>query len=308
VKRATSLVLTVVIFLIGIVLGSLRPVLTPPSVAPNGRRAAIATNTRIADLAQGAVAQAATSASQPPPTETIPPFTPLASLTPSKTLRPPPTFEPPTQTPLPTTIPTETMTATIDLRVSLPGLRGAESPTPVSTAGCVVRKDWKQTYTVQFNDALSRIADKYGVTADDLATANCLPNKNLIQQGQVLKVPGSAPLNPNAIECRGYELLAPFDGTLSVEGGGTLSIVWVGPRAPRNLIRIFRPDGSKHEVVVELRQSEQINMPEFLAQAGTYTWYIYPLDGNFQQACPEGGPWRFTKALSPTLTPSPTPR
>jgi hypothetical protein len=43
------------------------------------------------------------------------------------------------------------------------------------------------------------------------------------------------------------------------------------------------------------------NIPD----AGTYTWYVYPLDSNFQQInCHEGGPWKFTKAQMPTPTPT----
>ncbi len=103
------------------------------------------------------VAQADTPS--PTATETIPPYTPLPSLTPSQTLRPPPTFEPPTATRPATLTPTVTLTSTVDLSVSIPGLRGAETPTPTSTAGCELRKDWKLRYTVVAFDALAKIAD-----------------------------------------------------------------------------------------------------------------------------------------------------
>jgi hypothetical protein len=87
------------------------------------------------------------------PTEAIPPSTPLATLTPSRTLKPPPTFEPPTATVLPS--PTSTATATLSLGelFRYPDC-AARNSTPTST-GCTPRKDWKLTYTVQFNDALS---------------------------------------------------------------------------------------------------------------------------------------------------------
>ncbi|GAB4343814.1 MAG: hypothetical protein Kow00117_22280 [Phototrophicales bacterium] len=33
---------------------------------------------------------------------------------------------------------------------------------------------------------------------------------------------------------------------------------------------------------------------------GQYTWYVYPLDLNFQQIpCREGGPWHFHKSEGP---------
>jgi LysM repeat protein len=237
------------------------------------------------------------------PTETIPPSTPLATLTPSRTLKPPPTFEPPTNTVEPSQTPSITPTATIDLSVSIPGLHGAETATPASTAGCEPRKDWKLTYTVQRDDALSRIADLYNTNVDELVKGNCLPDKNVIVIGQVLKVPGKTqPVIPE-IQCIPFELSTPRDGTLAVEGGGTLTFDWHGPRAPYNLIRIIKPDGGKYEVVVELRQNETISLSDNLPAAGTYTWFIYPLNGNFVQACPEGGPWKFTKAQYVTPTP-----
>jgi LysM repeat protein len=242
-------------------------------------------------------------------TETIPPFTPLATLTPSQTLRPPPTFEPPTQTLAPTMTATATLTPTLNLSVDIPGLHGAETPTPSTTPGCQKRDDWTLRYTVQANDALAKIAERYGTYANDLAAANCIRDPNVITIGQELRVPGEAqPVQP-AVECVPFELLTPQNGTLAVEGEGTITFNWRGPRAPRNLIRIHTPSGGVVEFVIELRQNETVDLYEKLHEGGTYTWNVYPLDSNFQQVCPEGGPWTFTKTLSPTatVTPSNTP-
>lgn len=49
------------------------------------------------------------------------------------------------------------------------------------------------TYTVQPNDTLSGIAQRYGTNWQTLAALNGLPNPNLINVGQVLKVTGAAP-------------------------------------------------------------------------------------------------------------------
>jgi LysM repeat protein len=235
--------------------------------------------------------------------ETIPPSTPLPSLTPSRTLLPPPTFEPPTLTPIPSDTPAPTQTTTLASIIDIPGLNGLETPTPSTTPGCVVRKDWKLTYTVKPNDAISRIASTYGTYASTLAEANCLTDPNVITVGQVLHVPGDAPPPEQTYDCN-WTLLTPMDNTLAVTGDGTLAFVWRGPRAPRNLIRIIKPDGSKYEVVIELRQNETIDLSNIPA-AGTYTWYVFPLDQNFQQiSCHEGGPWTFTKAQMPTPTPT----
>ena len=235
--------------------------------------------------------------------ETIPPSTPLPSLTPSHTLLPPPTFEPPTLTPIPSDTPSITPTPTLQLIVPIPGLQGLESPTPSGTPGCVVRKDWKLTYTVQPNDALATIAQRYNTYATTLAQANCLADPNMITVGEVLHVPGTVQPTEQAYDCD-WTLLTPMDGTMAIPGSGTLTFDWRGPRAPRNLIRIFAPDGSKFEDVVELRQNEAIDLSN-LPEGGTYTWYIYPLDQNFQQIiCHEGGPWTFTKQPAPTSTPT----
>ncbi|MFN8447467.1 MAG: LysM peptidoglycan-binding domain-containing protein [Anaerolineae bacterium] len=239
----------------------------------------------------------------PTATETIPPSTPLPSLTPSRTLLPPPTFEPPTLTPLPSATPTVTPTASVDLSVSIPGLNGLETATPTGAAACEPRKDWKLTYTVQANDALARIAERYGTYVSTLAEANCLADPNVISIGQVLRVPGDAPPPEETYDCS-WTLLIPQDGTMAVSGSGTLTFSWRGPRAARNLIRIYKPDGSTYEDVVELRQNETIDLSNIPA-AGTYTWYVYPLDSNFVQiSCHEGGPWTFTKAQMPTPTPT----
>jgi LysM repeat protein len=247
-------------------------------------------------LFQGATATAS---------ETIPPSTPLPSLTPSRTLLPPPTFEPPTLTPIPSNTPAPTQTTTLASIIDIPGLNGLETPTPSGTPGCVVRKDWKLSYTVKPNDAIARIAAAYGTYATTLAQGNCLSDPNVITVGQVLHVPGDAPppSEGQTYDCS-WTLLTPVDGTLAIPGDGTLAFVWRGPRTARNLIRIIKPDGSKYEVVIELRQNETIDLSNIPA-AGTYTWYVYPLDQNFQQiSCHEGGPWTFTKAQMPTPTPT----
>ena len=156
---------------------------------------------------------------------------------------------------------------------------------------------------MQRDDALSKIADLYNTTVDDLMKGNCLKDKNLIVIGQVLRVPGKVqPVQP-AVPCIPFELVTPMNGTLNVAGGGNLTFDWRGPRAPRNLIRIWKPDGSKFEDVIELRQNDTIDIGKNLPAAGTYTWYVYPLDSNFVQVCPEGGPWTFTKGQAPTATP-----
>jgi LysM repeat protein len=237
------------------------------------------------------------------PAETIPPSTPLPTLTASRTLLPPPTFEPPTLTPLPSTTPSPTLSPTFDTNISIPGLNGAETPTTSSTPGCVPREDWHLTYTVQAGDSVARIAERYGTYISDLAQGNCLADPDFITLGQVLRVPGeSQPVVP-AVECVGYELLTPMDSTMAVSGSGQLVFNWHGPRAPRNLIRVTRPNGSRYERVIELRQNETMDLAD-IPDGGTYTWQVFPLDFYFVQVCPESPVWTFTKEWAPTATPT----
>src|SRR5512145_2337714 len=113
------------------------------------------------------VLQESSPTTAPTATETIPPYTPLPSVTPANTLRPAPTFEPPTMSPTPTIIPTNTPISTVSVNVSIPGLNGAETPTPSTTPGCVPREDWTLTYTVKRDDALALIAAQYNTYVDE---------------------------------------------------------------------------------------------------------------------------------------------
>ncbi len=237
------------------------------------------------------------------PSPTIPPYTPLPSLTPSQTLRPPPTFEPPTLTPAPTLTPTITPTPTLDLNGALVGLHGLETPTPSTTPGCVPRKDWKLRYTVQRDDALARIADRYNTSVAELVAANCLADANVITIGEELRVPGDTQPAP-VVDCPPWEVLTPIDMTMAIPGEGQLTFDWRGPRAAHNLIRVIKPDGGIYEQVVDLRQNQTIDLSD-LPLGGDYSWYVYPLDENYVQiACKEGGPWHFRKDAKP---PTPTP-
>jgi LysM repeat protein len=237
-------------------------------------------------------------------TETLPPTTPLPSLTPTRTLLPPPTFEQPTLTLPPSVTPVATLTGTPPAGVALPGLRGAETPTPSTTPGCEPRADWELIYEVQRGDALATIAERYGTYASDLAAGNCLSDPNMIVIGQRLRVPGEAHPAVPEVPCVPWELLTPMNGTMNVPGAGPLTFNWRGPRAPRNLIRLYRPNGGVYERVIELRQNETIDLAD-IPEAGTFRWYVYPLDQNFRQIpCLEGGPWTFTKAAAPTPTPT----
>lgn len=293
IKAAASRLTTLLLMLIALMLGV---IITRMTTAPVPAQ-------QVATLATLVTPTGATST----PTETIPPYTPLATLTPSRTLKPPPTFEPPTNTVSPSLTPSTTPTPTIEVFVSIPGLRGAETPTPSSTPGCEPRKDWRLRYQVQPNDALARIAEQYNTSVQELVAGNCLSDANVIYINQELRVPGDTQPQQPEYECVPWEPLTPANGTFAVETTGTMTFNWRGPLSPRNLIRVVKPNGALVEFVIEYRQNETVeNIVESFPEAGTYTWYVYPLDQNFRQInCKEGGPWTFTKALSPTITPTP---
>ena len=252
------------------------------------------------DLARVDQIPTATAAYTLIPTNT-PRATPTAvppTLTPSKTLLPPPTFEPATPTSTPTEPATVTPTPLPPVAQDIPGLHGLETATPSSTPGCIPREDWTLTYTVQANDALDRIAQRYGTDRWTLAEANCLRDPNLIVAGQTLRVPGDA--HPQAqIECVPWQALTPMDYAYGIDGNGPITFNWIGPRAPRNLIRIMDAQGEVvHEGVVDLRQNYTLNAVD-LPGEGTYTWKVFPLDLGFRQInCLEGGPWTFHKTAA----------
>ena len=245
---------------------------------------------------------------------TTTPFSASATTTirvsPTFTLKPPPTLEPPTATPTATVTaivtPSRTTLVT-DNPVGTIAINGLEILTPTSPVSCQPRDDWQLRYTVQENDALANIAARYNTYASELATGNCLNDANLIQIGQELRVPGEGHPQTPTFDCIPYELISPVDNAYTIPGSGELAFSWRGPIAPLYLIRITQPNGQQYERLIELRQSEQIDIFLHLRQSGRHTWQVYPLGRDFLQiACAEGGPWAFYKAAPPTDTPTPT--
>jgi len=87
--------------------------------------------------------------------------------------------QPPTFTPAPTSI-----LPTVPAPTVLP-------PTPVPGS--------YGTYVVQRGDTLSALAQRFGATVAALAQLNNIVNPNLIYPGQVLRVPGAAPIPPTPV-------------------------------------------------------------------------------------------------------------
>lgn len=226
----------------------------------------------------------------------IPPNTPLPSLTPTQTLLPPPTLEPPTPLPQPTQPLEPTATSPIPLSGIIPPLHGLETATPTNVVACEPRKDWTLFYEVTNDDALIKIADKYGTSAEALANGNCLEDANVIYLGQRLRVPGGAhPVAP-AYVCEEWQVLTPMHYGVGIDVNGQLTFNWRGSTGERNLIRVYDSNGAIFwERTVDLRQNETINLLAENFVAGNYTWQIFPLDLNFLQIpCVESPRWHFT--------------
>jgi LysM repeat protein len=196
------------------------------------------------------------------------------------------------------------------VEVNIPGIRGAESPTPTTTPGCAKNPAWKLVYEVRFNDTVSSIAAAFGTDAFTLAQGNCLADANLIREGQRLLVPGDAfPVTPEIV-CEPIEALQPLNNTREIPNEGRITFNWRGPRTPYTLLRVIQPSGAVWEETVELRQNQTVDTYEAFKEAGWHEWWVLPLNGGFQQACVEGGPFFFYKeevAATPTPTLEPTP-
>jgi hypothetical protein len=72
-----------------------------------------------------------------------------------------------------------------------PSPTGAGAQAGGSGSSCVVRADWTATYTIASGDTLSRIAQRAGITLDELQRGNCIDDPDRIAAGQVLRVPRS---------------------------------------------------------------------------------------------------------------------
>ncbi|MGE5603288.1 MAG: LysM peptidoglycan-binding domain-containing protein [Nitrososphaerales archaeon] len=131
--------------------------------------------------------------------------TQTAAAQPTSIPTPSPTLEPTaTPSPMPTATLTPEPTAT-------PTAAPTQAPAP---AGRV-------TYKVRSGDTLSGIAARYGISWQDLATANGLTSRSTLRNGQelVIPVPGSAPAAaPNAAA------LSP-SGAYKVKSGDSLSTI-----------------------------------------------------------------------------------
>jgi LysM repeat protein len=69
----------------------------------------------------------------------------------------------------------------------------------ILSEGAPVTQSSGDTYVVESGDTLMAIADKLGVSVDDLISLNDLANPSQLEVGQVLKVPRSSAAGPTAV-------------------------------------------------------------------------------------------------------------
>lgn len=93
------------------------------------------------------------------------------------------------------------------------GKQTPSAPQPKPTVSSPI-KITGDTYTVKSGDTLSDIANRSGVSIDNLAKWNNIKNKNVISVGQVLKMTAPAVANPQP---------KPTSKTYTVKSGDTLS-------------------------------------------------------------------------------------
>ena len=110
-----------------------------------------------------------------------------------------------------------------------------ETPDPIVPTAPVMRdenattldpeiKSWptaKTTvYTVKGGDAMSRIAQRYGVTVAEIMALNDMTDPNRLQVGQKLVLPGSVDLTSPAPQSRTPQVAAPKNGAMHVVAAG----------------------------------------------------------------------------------------
>jgi len=74
----------------------------------------------------------------------------------------------------------------------------ALSPTPPAPSATPAVQPTQMTYIVQAGDTLGSIAERYGITLDQLMAANGLTNPNVVSAGQTLVIPAAGAAPPTA--------------------------------------------------------------------------------------------------------------
>ncbi len=164
---------------------------------------------------------------------------------------------------------------------------------------CVVRPDWNSQYSVGAGDNLSRIAQVFGLTTQELAAGNCIANPNLVYAGQVLQVPAI-----NGVRRIAFQVFAvtstvqsqlPAAGmdswVLGAQAGQTLT-VQLATNGGKNILIIYGADGN-------VLLSDHAEATQFSVVLPTTQDYRIDVRGDVN------GPTAYTMAV--TIPPLPLP-
>ena len=80
-----------------------------------------------------------------------------------------------------------------------------------------------KTYKIVSGDTLSKIAERFGTTYQELARINGISNPNIIQVGQIIKVPGSSSVSSNNASYNESSNYTSTYNTYKIVSGDTLS-------------------------------------------------------------------------------------
>lgn len=134
-------------------------------------------------------------------------------------------------TPVPSVAPgsfnATTPTATTQFFVATATTSGGVVGPVLPPSNCAIPAGW-QPYTVRAGDTLAIVAASIGSTADQLQTANCLTNPELIYVGQTLYLPNLPAIVPTSVSTVAGTTSCPIPSGWQpyvVQAGDTLSLI-----------------------------------------------------------------------------------
>jgi len=154
-----------------------------------------------------------------------------------------------------------------------PELTAEASPSPSPSASAVPPREPFSTYTVKSGDTLSAIAQLHGVSVEALSEANSLADPNVLQIGQVLRVPQEAPEGAVAPAATGRPVAEPAEGEREIPRLPTLT-----PSGPP-LVEINRTEGVGNidaEAVVLRNEGGMVSLEAWTVSNSAGDTYVLP--------------------------------
>jgi LysM repeat protein len=178
------------------------------------------------------------------------------------------------------------------------------TPPPPTSGGT------QRSYTVQAGDTLAIIAQRYGVTAQAIATANNLPNLNFIYVGQVLVIPsGSSSGNPGGypVPTQSVYIVQPGDTVLAIAqrfGVSPFALAAANTVYNLNFIfvgqRLIIPAGGTYNPPPVTNP----NPPPYTPPPAARTYVVQPGDNLYRIGLQFGLPWTSIAAANNIWNPN----